>query len=361
MTNDPPEPHGQLDLTYLTVSGEQVRTLATISERADHMPAALLAQLVVLGNDGMEARQLVVDPAQRRAGYQQLDNEILAGRWLHRAARSARYPAQVSRLIGFAADSADPFALVADYDGDPVSAAAGHLSLPEQRSFQVSLMTGLRWLAEAGLVHCAIGPDTVRWDGENGQAQITDFSQATVIGADRNAVSRRSRSSQGLRTGAVTDRDDVWAALRLCYYIQGGRECTDPGQLADWSAGGDLAEDIAAGQDSCPSAHTILTTRLKVPDPVPLGIGADPDLVKGIDEFLSIRSGKHPGVPAFASASGSDAYGSDASGWGSADPPTWPGPSDLQDPPPQDEWPAASANDDIEPGRPSRRRSRWRR
>jgi hypothetical protein len=347
MTSDPPEPHGQLDLSYLAVSGEQVRTPATIGERADHVPAALLARLVVLADHGTEARQLVVDPAQRRAGYQQLDNEILAGRWLHRVARSARYPAQVSRLIGFVADSADPFALVEDYAGEPVSAAAGHLSLAEQRVFQVSLMTGLRWLAEAGLVHCAIGPDTVRWDGDNGQAQITDFSQATVIGADRSAASRHPRRGQGSSTGAVTDRDDVWAAILLCYYMEMGQEFTDPGQLADWSAGGDLAADIVAGQHNCPSAYTILT-RLRVPEPVPLGIGADPALAGGIDEFLRIRDGKHPGAPAFAP------------GWGS-DPSAWRGPSALPDPPPQDEGPAAQTDDDIAPGHPGRRRSRWRR
>jgi hypothetical protein len=358
MTNNPSEPQGQLDLSYLTVSGEEVRTLATIGERADHVPAALLARLVVLADHGTEARQLVVDPAQRRSGYQQLDNEILAGRWLHRVARSARYPAHVSRLIGFVADSADPFALVEDYEGEPVSAAASHLSVAEQRVFQVSLMTGLRWLAEAGLVHCAIGPDTVRWDGDNGQAQITDFSLATVIGADRSAVSRPSRQGQGLRTGAVTDRDDVWAALLLCYYMQAGREFTGLGQLADWPAGGDLAADIKAGQDNCPCAHTILTDRLKVPDPVPLGRGSDSALAEGVDEFLRIRRDKHPGAPAFATA-----FGSITSGWDSAsratDPPGRSGPPVLLDPPSQDDEPAIQTDDDIALGRPSRRRPRW--
>jgi len=339
MPNDPPEPHGQLDLSYLDVfSGEPVRIQATAGERADHMPAALLARLVVLGDNGMEVRQLVVDPAQRRAGYQRLDNEILAGLWLHRAARSARYPVQVSRLIGFVADSADPFALVEDYAGEPASAAAGHLSLPEQRLFQVSLMTGLRWLAEAGLVHCAIGPDTVRWDGDNEQVQITDFSQATVAGADRSAV---SRPRPGLGTGAVTDRDDVWAALLLCYYLHAGREFTGPDQLADWPAGGDLAADLEAGQDNCPNAHTVLTGRLKVADPVPLGMGADPDLAAGVYEFRRIRDIKHPGAPGFPADSGS----------APAEPPV------LPDPSPHDEGPAEQVDDDIV----RRRRSRWRR
>ncbi len=334
MTTDPPEPHGQLDLSYLAVSGEQVRTLATVGEPADHLPAALIARSVVLA-DGTHARQLVVDQAQRPAGYRQLDNEILAGRWLHRAARSHRYPAQVSRLIGYVADAADSFALLGEYVGDPATAVAGHLTPGEQRSFQVSLMTGLRWLAEAGIVHCAIGPDTVRWDGEREQAQITDFSQATVIGADWSTPSRYSRQGHGPRTGPVTDRDDVWAALLLCYYIDAGQELTDPGRLADWSAGGGLAAQIAAGPEGCPNAHVVLTSRLGAADPVPLGIGADPALTEGREEFFRIRAAHHQGAPAVSEPSA---------------PPTFPDP-----PPHDDEPPVATDHGDT----PERRESRW--
>jgi hypothetical protein len=291
MTSHPPEPHGQLDLSYVAVSGEPVHTQVTAGEMADGRPGSLIARSVVLA-DGTQARQLVVDPAQRQDGYRHLDNEILAGRWLYRLTRSRRYPAQVSRLIGFAADSADPFALLYDYRGETAAEVASHLTQTEQRDFQASLMTGLRWLAEAGIVHCAIGPDTVRWDGE--QVEITDFSQATVMGAGQDAPGRRG--------GPVTDRVDVWAALLLCYYISAGQEYTDPARLADWPAGRDLAAEITAGPENCQSAHAILTGRLGAPDPVPPGMGADRDLAGGVEEFFRVRAKKHPDAPVLAEA-----------------------------------------------------------
>jgi hypothetical protein len=340
MTSDPPEPHGQLDLSYLAVSGGLVRTHATVGEMADHVPASLIARSVRLA-DGTQARQLVVDQAQRPAGYQQLDNEILAGWWLYQLTRSRGYPAQVSRLIGFKANSADPFALLHDYRGEPAAAVASHLTPGEQHRFQVSLMTGLRWLTEAGIAHCAIGPDTVRWDGE--QVQITDFSLATVIGTGRSALNRSSQQVHGLRAGPATDGDDVWAALLLSYYIDAGQEFTDPGQLADWPAGGDLAAEIAAGPENCQSAHAILTTRLGAADPVPLGMGSDPTLAEGIDEFFRIRASKHPGAPAVA------------------EPPTPLEPPFPDPPPPRDDEPAATAGNDVALGRKGRLRPRMRR
>lgn len=347
MTSDPPELNGQLDLSYRTVSGESARMQATVVEIADHVPASLLARSVELA-DGTRARQLLVDRAQLPAGYQCLDNEILAGTWLYRLTSSRRYPDQVSRLIGFAADGTEPFALVRDYGGEPVAAAAGHLTLEEQRLFQVSLLTGLCWLAEAGIAHCAIGADTVRWDGD--QALITDFSQATVFGASRSGPGRQIRQGYGLRAGPLIDRDDVWAAILLCYYISAGRDFTDPRQLADWSAGGELGAEIAADPEGCQSAHEILTTRLGVVDPVPRMTGPDPALTQGIEEFFRIRAVKHP-------ATASAAVSAPKQRPPFPDPPA-PG-ALFADPPPDDER-AAAAGEEAVPGRKERRWARRR-
>lgn len=349
MTSDPPEQHGQLNLSYLAVSGEQVSTQLTVGERMDHAPASMIARAVLLA-DNRPARLITVNQAELPAGYQHLDNEILAGLWLYRATRPRRYPAQISRLIGYVADSADPFALLEDYHGEPTAVVAGHLTPTEQRSFHVGLMTGLRWLAEAGLVHCAIGLDTVRWDGD--QVQITDFSHATVIGAGRS--NRHARQAPGLRAGPVTDRDDVWAALMLCYYVDTGREFTHTSQLADWSSGGELAAEIAGGPQNCQSAHAILTSRLGAVDPVPLGIGSDLALVDGRDEFFRVRTAKHPdaGGPAGPSAAAPP-----------ASPPSPSSPSAplvFPNPPPPDDQPVPMG-DDAGPGRKARTWLRTRR
>lgn len=364
MTSDPPEPHGQLDLSYLAVSGEQVSTQLTIGERMDHAPASLIARAVLL-TDNRPARQLTVNQAQLPAGYQHLDNEILAGLWLYRTTRSRRYPAQISRLIGYVADSADPFALLDDYRGEPTADVAGHLTPAEQRSFHVSLMTGLRWLAEAGLAHCAIGLDTVRWDGD--QVQITDFSQATVIGAGRSTLNRHARQAPGLRAGPVTDRDDVWAALLLCYYVDTGQEFTHTSQLANWSSGGELAAEIAGGPQNCQSAHAILTSRLGADDPVPLGIGSDQAVADGRDEFFRIRAAKHPGAAAPFGSSASSAPPVPPPSFGPSGPSSPRGTSDpsvplgFPDTAPQDDQPAAMTYDGAEPERKGFLRRRTRR
>jgi hypothetical protein len=352
MTSDPPEPDEQLDISYHAVSGEQVHTQATVSGIADHLPVSLLARSIELA-DGTPARQLLVDEAQLPAGYQCLDNEILAGTWLYQLTKSRRYPDQVSRLIGYAADGAEPFALVREYDGEPAAAAARHLTPEEQRLFQVSLLTGLRWLAEAGIAHCAIGADTVRWDGD--RVLITDFSQATVFGVSRDAPGRQIRQGYGLRTGPVTDRDDVWAAILLCYYISEGQDFSGPDQLANWSAGGDLAAELMAGPEGCQSAHEILTTRLGAADPVPRRTGPDPALARGIEEFFRVRKAKHPMAPS-------------AVPWApqpraaAPDPPVpdhpFPNPP-LQGTPPDDEH--AAAAEEAGPGRKERRWARRRR
>ena len=119
-----------------------------------------------------------------------------------------------------------------------------------------------------------------------------------MFGASRSAPGRQVRQGYGVRSGPITDRDDVWAAILLCYYIGTGQDFTDLRQLADWSAGGGLAADIAAGPEACQSAHDILTARLGASDPVPLGIGSDQTLAPWIKEFFDIRAVKHPAAVA---------------------------------------------------------------
>ena len=149
-------------------------------------PEFLAARPIRLA-DGTELRQLRVAGTARRAGYERLDNEILAGLRLREVTGPAGYPPEVSRLYGYEADSADPYALLEPYRGEPLTVAGQHLLGSEQHQFQVSLLTGLCWLAAAGIAHRGIAPTTVRWDGRH--AQITDFSHE-----------HRGRRAQGSRS-----------------------------------------------------------------------------------------------------------------------------------------------------------------
>jgi hypothetical protein len=287
-------------LSYYTVAGELIQTSATTVAEPNSAPAPLLSKLLVL-DDGVEAHQVTVGRLPKREdqerGYRMIDSEILAGRRLARqAARGdGRYPPQLARLIGYDADSAEPFALFEPYRGEAADAVAGHLLRAGQHKFQLSLLTGLRWLAEAGLAHRSLGPGTVRWDGE--QVQITDFSLATVIGAERQSVGSLPWAAPEQRGptvhGQVTDRDDVWAAGRLIFYVITGQELNERDQLAEWPLLVDLLVGVFGPPEQRPTARELLRVRLDQRDPVPAGSGIDPRIEKGIADFYAARTRRH--------------------------------------------------------------------
>ena len=170
----------------------------------------------------------------RGAGYDRLDNEILAGRLLYEVAGWGGYPPEVTCLYGDEATSADPYALFEPYRGEPLSQVGTHLFTDEQEAFEVSLLTGLCWLAAAGIAHRTLSPDTVLWDSQRRRAQITDFSRSTVFGAPREAiagspnwVAREARP--GRASSIVSERDDIWAAGRLIFYVRSqGEDLSGP-------------------------------------------------------------------------------------------------------------------------------------
>lgn len=299
-------------LRYIGTADEQLETSVTVDGSDGKPPEFLLTRSLRLG-DGRPVHQLLVDPAGPKAAYERLDNEILAGLRLIRKTRSLHYPGEVSHLIGYNPDPVSPFALLQPYRGDIVSAVAGHLVPASQYQFEVSLLTGLRWLAEAGVAHCNIGPSTVRWDGE--RVQITDFSRATVIGASRQFINMTRWTAASLPDGQVSEGDDMLAAGLLIYYVLSGEELTDPGKLAEWQGLGDLLAGVFKKDPrQRPSARELLTQRLGVPDPVPHVRSADPQLERGRREFTDLRLARHPEVGTATSEglqSGQQAAGGD--------------------------------------------------
>jgi len=254
--------------------------------------------------DGTEVLQVRLSGAQVTLGYERLDNEILAGFRLDRLARrtdTACYPPHVSRLHGYDADSTEPFALLLPYCGEPVGTLERRLLPREQLRFQVGLLKGLRWIAAAGIAHRGISPSTVRWDAGSQQVQICDFSLATAVGAPRTVVGtppwaaleqQRSRQCRG----QVTERDDVWAAGRLIYYVRTGEVPTGPGQLAAFPDLEELLDGVFGPPDKRPTALDLLNA-MHAEDPLPRGIETDP-LKGGRARFYEARAAKHAGIAA---------------------------------------------------------------
>ena len=233
-------------LQFRRVTGEPAEAEARIDDEDFPAGEYLLARRVWL-DGGTEIRQHRVAPGPRRGlGYERLDNEIIAGRLLHEASGWGGYPPEVSCLYGDEASSAEPYALFEPYRGERLSQVGTHMLAEEREAFEVGLLTGLCWVAAAGIAHRALSPDTVLWDSLRRQVQITDFSRSTVFGVPREAitglpgwVAREARP--GSAGSVVGERDDVLVGgptdlLRP----QPGRGTREP-----CATGGDRAERAA--------------------------------------------------------------------------------------------------------------------
>jgi hypothetical protein len=243
----------------------------------------------------LQIRPVPYGPDGLATGYELLDNVILAGLRLRRAAEDDAYPPEVSRLTGHNADSAEPFALLEPYRSRPIGEDAGNLLLSDRRRFQVSLLTGVRLLGASGIAHRGLSPSTVHWDGH--RVQITGFTHATVLGAPRTVVGTppwcAPEQRSGYAEGDVTDRDDIWAAGRLIYYVVTGEQLTDREELAANPELAGLLDGIFGPPEDRPSAAELLT-RLGATDPVRHGPGGSPAFDRGRAEFLEARYRKHP-------------------------------------------------------------------
>jgi serine/threonine protein kinase len=295
-------------LVYRDVHGRHVEVKA-IPEGEDPAPAAqpLRARRVRLDlpESAQPVRYLGLRAgADRATGYEQIDNEVLAGLRLARLALADDgYPPELSRLVGYDADVAEPYALLEPYRGRPVRDSAGKLLPRERVRFQISLLTGVRWLGAAGIGHRHLTPDTVRWDGQN--SQITDFSLATLFGVPRTVVGAPPWWAPEQRpnrvSGLVSDRDDLWAVGRLIHFVITGEELEHQGQLQDTAGLPELLDGIFGPPEQRPSSREVLR-RLGAVDPLPRALGLDRGLERGRAEFFAHRARKHPQLAVLAPA-----------------------------------------------------------
>jgi hypothetical protein len=235
-------------------------------------------------------------PGGLTAGYQQLDNEILAGVRLARLCAGGAYPPELSRLIGYEADSAEPFALLEPLRGTQVADFAGTMMTEQRRRFQVSLLRAVRYLNAAGIAHRGISPYTVRWDGHR-HVQLTDFSQATLIGVPRSVAGtppwQAPEQRSGQVSGEVGPADDMWAVGRLIFHVVTGDELDDIAKLHELPDLAELLDGIIGPPERRPAAQRLLQ-RLSAADAPPRSLGADPDFERGRAEFFVQRRRKHP-------------------------------------------------------------------
>ena len=298
-------------LRFRRVTGEYEEVAARVDDAEFRAGEFLTARTVWLEDgtpNGRELRQHRPVGGDRRAdGYARLDNEVLAGRQLYQLGDWTGYPAELVRLHGDESTSADPYALLEPYRGEPLREVGANLFDDEFDKFVTGLLTGLCWLASAGIAHRAISPDTVWWDSRS--VQITDFSRSAPFGTARTPVGGSWawvpwESRPDTCYGTVGSADDVWAAVRLIYFVRSrGEDLDDLDKLTETGLAqmfNGLLGRVFGPPESRPTASDLIQYGLRRPHLTPsLADGSKP-LIKGRRSFLGARARKHPGaeVPA---------------------------------------------------------------
>jgi hypothetical protein len=296
-------------LRFRRVNGDEGPVAARIDDAEFPLGEFLMARAVWLEDgttpDGRELRQhRPVNGDRRSEGYARLDNEILAGRRLYQLAAWGGYPRELARLYGDESISADPYALLEPDRGDPLREVGPSMWDDVFEKFVTGLLTGLCWLAAAGLSHRAISPDTVSWDDRS--VQITDFSRCAPFGTARTPVGgagawvpRESRPDTCY--GTIGPTDDMWAAVRLIYFVRShGEDLQDLGDLSELGLEqmfNGMLGHVFGPPEGRPTARDLVEHGLRRPHIIPsLADGSKP-LVNGRRHFLQARERKHPGAP----------------------------------------------------------------
>ena len=300
-------------LRFRKFTGEKQEIAARVDDLEAPAGEFLTARTVWLADgtpdghaDGLELRQHRPVPGDHRgAGYVRLDSEILAGRLLHQVAAGRDYPQELTRLYGDEATSAEPYALFDPYRGESLRDIGAYLAADFDQ-VTAGLLTGLCWLAGAGIAHRSISPDTVLWDSSENLVQFTDFSRSAPFGAARTPLGGQEtwispESRPDTCSGIVGPTDDVWGAVRLLYYVRsGGHTLTDRGQLAEFGlaeAFSGLLDKVFGPPEGRPTARSLIVDGLRRPQLLPGVVDTRKSLIAGRAKFLNARGRKHRDEP----------------------------------------------------------------
>jgi len=238
-------------------------------------PGSILEQrLVQTAKPAMLIRKYVSRIAGQRNPrlYELLDHEIRAGTRLGQVYGGV-CPPELPTLVGYDMDAEEPFALLLPYEGEPV---VNHLSRLQsddalRRTFQASLIRGLHRAGRAGVVHGAVLPRHVRWDGA--RVQLVDFDTA------RCADLRRPGGAAPPRLDV---REDLAGAGMIIRHLTIGTSAI--GSLADHARDPEslraLLEGVFAPVDQRPHAVELLRR-----------MGADASLPETTDPERDLHAG----------------------------------------------------------------------
>ncbi|MFD5371682.1 hypothetical protein [Streptomyces sp. NPDC127103] len=276
----PPHPYYQ-ELEFLTPREAQSRFVVRYGE--DHRPPGrpgFLARRAVLGAGGVPVVQyrLASSAQGDPQAYGLLEREVAASVALERRYGGDRFVGILTRIVGFDLTAAEPFVLYRPPTGRPLSDWAGRLGAEDQERITGQLAMAVRLLGDVGLVHRAITPENVRWDGA--RVRLCEPYAALRAGEARAPFGTAPWASPEQRTGrgTVDPRDDLWSVAELAYYLLSGRPDRGegpPADLADYRRLAALQHSGLFSPHATERPHPAELLRLLyVPDPLVSGAEA---------------------------------------------------------------------------------------
>ncbi|AJF70042.1 hypothetical protein SVTN_28985 [Streptomyces vietnamensis] len=252
----------------------------------------VLARRATLGTGSPVLQYRLASSAQGDSdAYALLEREVTAAVALERRYGTAKFSAVFARVVGFDLTAAEPFVLYRPPSptARPLSEWAGRLGAEDQERITGQLAMAVRLLGGAELVHRAIGPDTVRWDGA--RVRLCEPYAAQRTGEPREPFGGAPWASPEQRAGRGTadPRDDLWSVAELAYHLLAGRPDRGEGPPADLA---DYRRLAALGQSGLFAARAAdrphpaeLLRLLHVPDPLATGVGAADPLDRRRTEY----------------------------------------------------------------------------
>ncbi|MCX4584682.1 hypothetical protein [Streptomyces sp. NBC_01481] len=289
---------GPDELEFFTHKEDAVRFAARFgADRPTPERPSLLARKVILGA-GWQVHQyrLPLSAQGDPQAYGTLEREVAAAVALERRYGSERFGEVFTRMIGFDLEAPEPFILYRIHGGEPISARRGALSVDEQHRVLAQLALSVRLLEDVGLVHRAIAPETVRWDGTH--VRLTEPYGALRTKEPRSAFGAAPWASPEQRegTGVADARDDLWAVAQLMYFLLSGRAdkgTGPPADLADFRrlAALDQGGVFAPLAQARPTPSELMRL-LNVSDPLATAAGASDPLGRARAEYDAQRARK---------------------------------------------------------------------